>query len=46
MHKRKNIPAWDKPKLVVDRLKDERVAEEFANKLRRDLGRSRCFRGS
>ena len=32
-----------KPRLDVGKLKDERAAEEFANKLSGDLGRSGCF---
>ena len=34
------MPEWEpsQPRLDVDNLKDERVAEEFANRLSRDLG--------
>ncbi len=31
------------PRLDVGKLKDEKVAEEFANRLRGDLGGSGCF---
>ena len=31
------------PRLDVGKLKDERVAEEFANRLSVDLGSSECF---
>ena len=34
------------PRLDVGKLKDERVAEEFANRLSGDLGGSGCFGGS
>ena len=34
------------PRLDVGNLKDERVAEEFANRLSWDLGESGCFGGS
>ena len=38
---RRMVPSL--PRLDVGKLKDERVAEEFANKLSGDLGGSGCF---
>ena len=38
---RKMVPS--QPRLDVGKIKDERVAEEFANRLSRDLGGSGCF---
>ena len=39
---RRMVPS--EPRLDVDNLKDERIAEEFVNSLSEDLGGS-CFRG-
>ena len=41
---RSMVPA--QPRLVVGKLKDERAAEEFANKLCRNFGGSGCVRES
>ena len=41
---RRMVPS--QPRLDVGKLKDERVAEEFANRLSGDLGGSGCFGGS
>ena len=38
---RRMVPS--KPRLYVGKLKDERVAEEFVNRLSGDLGGSGCF---
>ena len=38
---RRMVPS--QPGLDVGKLKDERIAEEFANKLSGDLGGSGCF---
>ena len=41
---RRMVPS--QPRLDVGKLKDLRVAEEFANRLSEDLGGSGCFEGS